>query len=604
MKKPWSLSTTIRNPERILPFLRVLEEMEGENFDVEGQVKFQTLLIKNRLYHPRNLPERLDHYYEIEENTMSFDQATEIFNFMKTQSRALRDDPGLRGRTSVSPLTQKGLAIAKESRGPVIITDLGKEFLDKEDIGSTFFYYFIKWQLPNPLDGYSSDDGYDIKPFLATLSLIKKVNEKMTSLNKKAKGLSKQEFSLFVPTLICVSDVNSSVDKIIELRNQQYGKSRIEKNRIFSDFRKNFLKDWLGTEDNEEIERNIHNLKDYGDTILRNFRLTRYLYIRGNGYYVDLEPRRLIEIEEMLSTLTLESKDFESEDDYIDYLGDNSLPELPWNNITDLKRIAEALLVEINELEESLSIVHKESPEYHTSEEAQSAINSLREYRHELQGEIIHKQSQQLENIKQYIEGLKNIYQQENKSLMLEKYSALGLYSLNDADKIKPNYSVGDDNQPIFTAPAGKPDIECFYESFNAICEVTMLRGRDQWYNEGQPVMRHLRDFEERNQSKPAYCIFIAPSVHRDTINTFWNSIKYGFEDERTQKIVPLSINDFLNILDTLVIYKGQGRTFTHEMLESLYDRILEETSIISSSQEWYSKIPEFINNWKEEILR
>jgi hypothetical protein len=558
VKKPWSLSTTIRNPERILPFLRVLEEMEGENFDVEGQVKFQTLLIKNRLYHPRNLPERLDHYYEIEENTMSFDQATEIFNFMKTQSRALRDDPGLRGRTSVSPLTQKGLAIAKESRGPVIITDLGKEFLDKEDIGSTFFYYFIKWQLPNPLDGYSSDDGYDIKPFLATLSLIKKVNEKMTSLNKKAKGLSKQEFSLFVPTLICVSDVNSSVDKIIELRNQQYGKSRIEKNRIFSDFRKNFLKDWLGTEDNEEIERNIHNLKDYGDTILRNFRLTRYLYIRGNGYYVDLEPRRLIEIEEMLSTLTLESKDFESEDDYIDYLGDNSLPELPWNNITDLKRIAEALLVEINELEESLSIVHKESPEYHTSEEAQSAINSLREYRHELQGEIIHKQSQQLENIKQYIEGLKNIYQQENKSLMLEKYSALGLYSLNDADKIKPNYSVGDDNQPTFTAPAGKPDIECFYESFNAICEVTMLRGRDQWYNEGQPVMRHLRDFEERNQSKPAYCIFIAPSVHRDTINTFWNSIKYGFEDERTQKIVPLSINDFLNILDTLVIYKGQ----------------------------------------------
>ena len=116
--------------------------------------------------------------------------------------------------------------------------------------------------------------------------------------------------------------------------------------------------------------------------------------------------------------------------------------------------------------------------------------------------------------------------------------------------------------------------------------------------------MRHLRDFEERNQSKPAYCIFIDPSVHRDTINTFWNSIKYGFEDERTQKIVPLSINDFLNILDTLVIYKGQGRTFTHEMLESLYDRILEETSIISSSQEWYSKIPEFINNWKEEILR
>jgi hypothetical protein len=33
MKKPWSLSTTVRNPERILPFLRVLKEIEGEAFD-------------------------------------------------------------------------------------------------------------------------------------------------------------------------------------------------------------------------------------------------------------------------------------------------------------------------------------------------------------------------------------------------------------------------------------------------------------------------------------------------------------------------------------------------------------------------------------------
>lgn len=34
---------------------------------------------------------------------------------------------------------------------------------------------------------------------------------------------------------------------------------------------------------------------------------------------------------------------------------------------------------------------------------------------------------------------------------------------------------MGDDNEPTFTAPANKPDIECFYQSFNSICEVTML---------------------------------------------------------------------------------------------------------------------------------
>jgi len=37
MKKTWSLSTTVRNPERILPFLHVLKEMDGESFDEAEQ---------------------------------------------------------------------------------------------------------------------------------------------------------------------------------------------------------------------------------------------------------------------------------------------------------------------------------------------------------------------------------------------------------------------------------------------------------------------------------------------------------------------------------------------------------------------------------------
>lgn len=212
----------------------------------------------------------------------------------------------------------------------------------------------------------------------------------------------------------------------------------------------------MQTNDDNEIERNIHNLKDYGDSILRNFRLTRFFYIRGNGYYVDLEPRRSVEIKELLSTLSLEPEVFNTEDEYIDYLGDSSVPELPWNNITDLTKTVKTLKVEIKDYEESLSIRHKEFQTVNTVDEAKSLINSLRKYLQELQGEEIHEKSQELSNIKEYIGNLRNIFKIENRSLMLEKYSALGLYSLNDAEKIKPNYSVGDDNEPTFTAPAGK----------------------------------------------------------------------------------------------------------------------------------------------------
>ena len=129
MKKIWSLSTTVRNPERIQPFLSVLKEMEGENFNEAGQIKFQTLLIQNRLYHPTGLSEVMEEYYETSGDKMSFEQAQEIFEHMKSESATLRASLGLRGRTSVAPLTKMGLAVAKQTSGEVKITDLGKAFL-------------------------------------------------------------------------------------------------------------------------------------------------------------------------------------------------------------------------------------------------------------------------------------------------------------------------------------------------------------------------------------------------------------------------------------------------------------------------------------------
>jgi hypothetical protein len=44
----WSMSTTVRNPERLVSFLRVLKELEGVNFTEDTQMKYQILLIKKR----------------------------------------------------------------------------------------------------------------------------------------------------------------------------------------------------------------------------------------------------------------------------------------------------------------------------------------------------------------------------------------------------------------------------------------------------------------------------------------------------------------------------------------------------------------------------
>jgi hypothetical protein len=228
-------------------------------------------------------------------------------------------------------------------------------------------------------------------------------------------------------------------------------------------------------------------------------------------------------------------------------------------------------------------------------------IDDLRNYRRELQDKQNHQKSQEIEQIKKYIEELESIFNADDKSILLEKLLSLGLNALNDALKIKPNYPVGDDNEPTFTAPANTPDIECFYESYNAICEVTMLTGRNQWYNEGQPVMRHLRDFENKYQDKKAYCLFVAPKLHRDTINTFWTAIKYDYEGKK-QRIIPLSINIFVELLKILVKIKQNGRFLKHNELFSLYDEILEASKSLSDSNEWIKNIPNTITSWRKGL--
>jgi len=45
MKKPWSISTTVRNPDRIRGFLEVLKDFEGVEFDEKQQIKFHNPLI-------------------------------------------------------------------------------------------------------------------------------------------------------------------------------------------------------------------------------------------------------------------------------------------------------------------------------------------------------------------------------------------------------------------------------------------------------------------------------------------------------------------------------------------------------------------------------
>lgn len=574
--------------------------MEGQIWDRPNQKKFQILLIQFKVYGAgeaqfyKGLTKEqvllMDNPEPIE-----FEEAEEILD-----SKNYVGGGDMRGRQSFNPLEKMGLAYL-DSNNIIRISGFGNYFLQEEyDLGEVFFRSFLKWQLPNPdTNDYKAEHGYNIKPFVATLHLINEVNKICIDKGTKEKGISRLEFMLFGLTLFNFEEIQKNAENLYKFRTKlEKLKTDKEKDKLIEDYIENNLSHIDG----------VNNLSDYADNAIRYFRLTRYIYLRGNGWYIDLEPRRNVEINSILRTDNASAIDFANETEYRNYLCDLAQPVLPWENQKELIKIGVATVSDINQYQKELASKEIDYPKFVlidlktlTYENLKSYIQDLRDYRKKLQQIEIHHNSQQTTEVEKYVTELKNIFKSKNKKpVELERLCSLALNALNDAIDIKPNYPVGDDNEPTFTAPANKPDIECFYETFNAICEVTLLTNRQQWYAEGQPVMRHLRDFEISNK-KETYCLFIAPDLHRDTVNTYWSSVKYEYEGTK-QKIVPMTINQFLILLEALIERKKKGSQIFHHEMKSLFDSIVDITNKVSNSDTWMATIPETIIKWKNKI--
>lgn len=94
----WSISTTVRNPERLVPFLRVLKKLEDVDFNKDTQMSYQILLIKERLYTPSDIPTKYKDLFYDATKQIPYRVAKEIF---ETKDY---NDPPMRGGKSVNSL--------------------------------------------------------------------------------------------------------------------------------------------------------------------------------------------------------------------------------------------------------------------------------------------------------------------------------------------------------------------------------------------------------------------------------------------------------------------------------------------------------------------
>ena len=593
MDSLWSMTTTIREAERIPAFLRTAKEIENEEWNKETQIKFQILLIKNREYLNTDSTQTFSGLNDSQINllkdksiNMTFEQAADIFNTKNY------NDPPMRGRQSMSPLEKLGLV--DRTSGKIVLTDVGNKLLNEEITYDEFmFEQLLKLQYPNKIEKEHKD--WNSKPFINALRLIKKVNNLCKINNMKEKGLTKVEFGIFALSIKNYIDVDEIANKVLAFR-KHYEELATKTDK--ENYRKNFISQYLSTFNNPE-----HNTKEYTDNIIRYMRITKYIYIRGKygNTCIDLEPRRMVEINSILENDNGAATEFTKEE-WIKYYGTYGSYDLPFDNVEKLTEIFNEILTDINSLENKLNIERTVISCPSVKSEIKEAIVKLRTKRVGLQNlEIKFDYNNDLSKINEAIEALSNIRNLELKpSIALEKWTNVALNIINDSLLIKPNSIVGDDNEPTFTAPAGVPDIECYYEDFNATCEVTMLSSRDQWFNEGQPVMRHLREFEDKNTDKDCYCLFIAPSIHQDTLNTYFTSVKYEYEG-RKQKIIPITIKQLIKILETVAMFRAKNIEFKHLYIKQLYENIIN-VAINGSSTEWKEQIPTVLSCWENDM--
>lgn len=573
----------MRNPERAYQFLSTIAEMEGRDWTNNAQEELQSRLIKNRFYTPTKidiLPETLQKAFCDLNHALTLEEAKSIF-----YAQQYKDAP-IRGRTSFDPIEKMGLVALIENK--ITITDMGRRFLDGEiEIGDVMLAYLLKFQYPNPLMKGFSD--YNTKPFINALRLIKYVNQKCRERGTKEKGISKLEFGIFALSITNYEEVENIAEQLLCFRGETDRLNDSEKEIYIKNFINEYLRDF------KNPQENIH---EYTDNIIRCLRLTKYIYIRGGGYYIDLEPRRMLEINAILSDLSGQA-DYYSVESYYAYIGDYYGYTLPFESVENLQKIASDIVDEINGLKIEL---RKEifAIELKTEiKELKIQIENLRKERLSLQNEKLKYTYNDIAKIDEAENALKNINKLGIKpSIALEKWANIALNIIDDATLIKPNSPLGDDNEPTFTAPAKVPDIECYYENFQSICEVTMLTGRDQWFNEGQPVMRHLREFENKNTSVPSYCLFVAPRIHNDTINTFWFSVKYEYEGAK-QKIIPITISELIELLEVVKSAKNNGVRISHTDFMNFYDRCAAIENIVTSTM-WREHIANEIKCFKE----
>ena len=146
--------------------------------------------------------------------------------------------------------------------------------------------------------------------------------------------MSADEFGIFALSIRTYAEVEQRAKDLLDYRQAM---SAIRDQDAREAYRTEFVQNYLPT-----FQQPAQNTREYADNIIRYLRLTSYIYIRGGGYYVDLEPRRRVEIDALLAHDDGSARPF-TRQEYTRYMADLNAYQLPFETPEQLASIAKGV---------------------------------------------------------------------------------------------------------------------------------------------------------------------------------------------------------------------------------------------------------------------
>lgn len=546
------ITTSPRTPAKMIPEIALLDEhFHGRIWNHDTQTEFMKLLKEENFFQGSG------------ENDPAFSARDRI-------TRA----PKALGFVSLNPdirLTPAGIALTTSRR--------------KEEI---FLRQLLKFQLPSPYHVPSKKAAkFWIKPYLELFRLIRHFGT-----------LKFDELVMFGLQLVDYREFDSVVKKIElfrEAKVKNIGNYKAFKAKYFEKELRSIYADEISlgdTKTRESIDKSIgnfvntkaRNMRDYADACIRYLRATGLVAISHVGKSLSIIPERIKEVDYFLMTIDRAPCYINQEKDYTLYLTNPALPVLYTDNRSTI-----------------ISTLHAEFPsvsvsEIASTEELKDMLDDARQARKE---EIISKQVKELKDYKMY-DDIQTVFKQiaENSlydpSLMLE-WNTWRAMTMLDGGNIKANLKFDDFGKPMSTAQGNMSDIICDYGSFDLCVEVTMQGGQRQYEMEGEPVSRHLAKIKKAN-GRPAYCLFIAPTINDSCIAHFYALHKMDIAYYGGKSIiVPLPLNLFQKMVEDS--YKA-AYTPNPSQVEAFFKHSVELSEKCNNETDWYAGIKEAAINW------